>query len=435
MPSRRQLLRSSVLSLGTFCIAGCETTDQTRTSATTRTNTATASTTEDSPTQEPTTTEPEPQLRCEVTPQPESGWPFPERSAGRANYATTASGPTTKPTADWTVVAEKPDIGDVRFTRPVVTNDRVYVGRRIKVGPERPLPDEQYVDAYNRNTGKRVWRAAISGTPRTPFVTEDRLFVADDEVIYAFDVATGKQAWKHEPPGGVNSMILTADQLLIASERPNSADEVRAFTHDGDLVWHVTFPSRLAPQISSKVVWADGRAYVTTVEAVLVAIDTDDPAIAWTKNLQDGKDTAPSRLIATPCKIFASTDGVLYTIQRDGTQAWSHKAGIREIATDGRAIYGLSDDGYVRAVSMAGSQNWEQFYGKKKQQADGFFGDPAIDDTTLYAGTLDGKLIAAALEDGQPRWQLQNDWKGQARPALADKTLYTAWSRRLVALS
>lgn len=73
-------------------------------------------------------------LSADAVSLPETGLPLSSNSLGRDNYAPTASGPTGAPTARWEVTAEDVDEGDVRFTRPLVGDGRVYVGRGALVG-------------------------------------------------------------------------------------------------------------------------------------------------------------------------------------------------------------------------------------------------------------------------------------------------------------
>lgn len=139
-PSRRRLLRAGALSI--VGVAGCRSRGDapaTNEAPSTRTtDDADRSTTDDTdrPTTDDTTTDTDTEtsaaLDCGVGPLPDAGWPLPERSVGRTNYAPTASGPTDTPGSAWTVTAADPERGEVRFTRPTVADGRPAVeGSRV----------------------------------------------------------------------------------------------------------------------------------------------------------------------------------------------------------------------------------------------------------------------------------------------------------------
>ena len=364
-------------------------------------------------------------MRCGHGPLPESGWPLPDRSLGRTNYAPGATGPATKPTAVWTVRATDPDVGDVAFTRPVVADGRVFVGRQILVGPEQSLPDEHHVEAYDAETGDRIWRTSVSGRPHPPSIVGSTALIHDNQGLYALDAASGAQKWTSDRSLRVDSILPTVDGILVVANGEDTSNVgLVSLDSDGREKWRVQVPQ---PMIGSNLAWANHRAYLVTTDAKLVAFDTSEGTVAWMRDLQDGDDTAPARLVATPCAAFVTIDGVLYAVTRDGIQAWSTEAAGRELATDGELIYGFDSWGYLHAVAIAdGTQRWEQWH------TGGSFTDPTLGAETLFAGSLDGVLLAVSTADGSEQWAIKRDWDGVALPSLVDDTLYTTWGRHLV---
>ena len=431
--SRRQILRSSALSL--TVLGGCLTSSESPADNRQSTRVATQRTSTSDPTETLDTRRTQSSLRCGHGPLPENGWPLPEGSTGQANYAPAANGPTTKPTAEWTVTATVSEPGAVHFTRPIVVDGYIYVGRAVFPGASQLPPDTQYIRAYDAETGDKLWQAPVSGTPNTPAITENTVLIHDDRTVYALNTANGKEKWtfKPKPLGYVKSTLPTADGTLVAVNRSDTAftGEVLALDLDGQVKWRVSVPS----SVNSDLAWVGGMAYVVTRDAVLVAIDTDEEAVTWTRNLQDGDDTAPARLAVTPCAAFVTVDGVLYAVKRDGTLAWSVKTGGRELATDGDTIYSTDGSGYVRAFAVStGQQRWEQFYGiENSRKADGFDWDPAVDADTIYAGTIDGKLLGISTSDGNKRWTIERDGVHPIEVVVVDDTLYTAWGSHLIA--
>jgi hypothetical protein len=187
--ARRALLTASAAILGG--LAGCSSGPEPTPTATD----STAGTATPTPSSSPSATdEPDAALRCVAGAHPVDGWPLPDRSVGRTNYAPDADGPADEPTADWSVTVPEPEHGANDFTRPVVAGGRVIVGRAIEVGPERPSPDEHYLHAYDTTSGDEVWHATVAREPNAPAVHGDRVLVDDDSTLYSFDGATGELA-------------------------------------------------------------------------------------------------------------------------------------------------------------------------------------------------------------------------------------------------
>lgn len=425
-PSRRAVLRAGAASLA--LLAGCagsngdpETSPDSTRTTTRRTTTTGRPTT--------TTTDPAPELDCGVGTLPESGWPLPDRSVGRTNYAPDASGPTSAPETDWSVTVEDTDRGGVDLTRPVVADGALYVGRAIYPSPERQAPETQYVHAYDAETGDRLWRSEVPARPETIAVGADCVLVVSGGAVRALAPSDGAEQWTYHPDEGVDDVLPTPDGLLVLAGTRDDVDRLVALDDAGEEAWSVRLPGRA----SSDLAWADGRAYAGSPEAILAAVDTRNADVAWTRDLADGDDTAPISLVATPCGAFVTVDGALYGVARDGTEAWSVDVAGRSLATDGDAVYALDGRGYVRSFAAAdGEKRWKAFYGVENfRQTDGFASDPAFDGDTLYAGTLDGQVVAAAADGGDERWTVERDWNGSFGVTVVGDTLYVAGGRHL----
>lgn len=424
-PSRRRILELGALSM--TALGGCSGLGDPPPDGT-PTETPDGTETPD-PTATPTD-EVAPELVCGTGPLPDAGWPLSERSVGRTNYAPDGDGPTEKPSAEWSVTATAPEQGEVRFTRPIVADGRIYVGRNVAVGTSVPKPDKQYLQAYDAATGDRLWEYAIAGTPQSVATTDEAVLVADRSTLHAVESGGESARWTHEPDGGVDDVLPIPDGVLVASTRADSDDTVVALLSDGEVEWDVTVDAWL----DSSLGWTDGRAYLATNDAELVAIDTDEGEQLWTRNLHDREDRNPATLLVTPCAVFVAVDEALYAADRDGEVAWSVNKSFRDLATDGEYIYGVDGDGYARSLSIEdGEEDWEEFRGAVNERyTDGFFDGLAIDDETLYAGTLEDGLLAISTDSGDVRWVLERDLDGVS-VSVVDDTLYAAWGNRLLA--
>lgn len=424
-PSRRQLLRVGGLSLA--WLGGCSA-NNTPGNGDTPTPVGFGSPSSPEPTLAPGA---DTDLGCRSGPLPGSGWPYPAGSWGRTNYAPTARGPIDPPTVAWSALPTEPDNAHNRFTRPLVSDGRVFVGRRLAVPTHTEEPDEQGVIAYDATSGEERWRTWLPRPPGVTALIEGRLVVEDGTAVHALDPSDGTNRWTTETGDGVWALQPTPAGVLVVTHPGGPGQELVALGTDGAVRWR----QPMDELVTSTPAWAAGRAYLGGAGGRLLAVDTDEPAVAWSVNLQNGEDTAPTRVVATPCAVFVAIDKALYAVDHSGELVWSSSHGVRELATDGSTVYGVDGDGYVRAFGVAdGTLRWERFFGVEDDRyTDGFYEPPAIDGDTLFAGSLDGQLVALATETGRPRWTIERDWETNPRVSVADATLYAAWGRRLIA--
>ncbi|WP_276273135.1 PQQ-binding-like beta-propeller repeat protein [Haloarcula litorea] len=427
-PSRRQLLRSGALAVP--ALAGCGAVGDGPSDTATATDEAATDTVTATETATPTDAADPDALSCGPGPLPESGWPLPDGSVGGTNYAPGETGPTEAPDTVWDVRSPDREVA-VAFTRPVVADGVVYVAEVARPGASQPTPERQHVAAYDAADGRERWRTAVPGEPSVPRVAGDLVLVVDETTVRALDAADGRERWTRSPRGEPSAVRPTPDGVLVAVDGVNAPDALLALDRTGGTRWRVETPARAASRLS----WADGRAHYVTPSGSLVAVATDTGAVAWTRTLQDGEDTAPARVLATPCAAFATVDGTLYAVGRDGDRGWRADASVRRLATDGETVYGVGGRGDVAAFSVGGDRRWTAFHGREdRQYVDGFYDGPVVDGATLYAGSLDGTLRALSTADGSERWTVGDRWSGEPLPVLVDGTLYTAWGDHLAAL-
>lgn len=444
-PSRRQFLRTTALSLtgltGCSSISESSTTETTADTAESRdrpepataTMSATHETTEREQPTTDTATEHPPSFDCDSGAT--AGWGLPDGGTGRLNYAPEASGPTERPSTVWTASGGESSDGAVEFTRPVVADGRVYVGRGIYSYPSTRQPEAHHVDAYDAASGERVWRTQIRGLPQSPARASDYLLVptnprTTEARLYALDPATGKRAWTYLPDGALREALPTEDGILVSVE-----DDSGAYLHvvgtDGDRRSRVSIPRYHV----SHLTWCDGRAYLCSRNGTVVAIDTAAAELAWLQHVSDGDGPTTRTLAATPCAVVAAVEGALHVLSIDGTVVWSSESGVEYVATDGEAIYGFGGNNLGSGYALAdGMKTWAETDDRAHVQS--VFEPPAFDGQTLYTGEHDGALVAVSAADGERRWSLDatGGTYGSQKPVLVDDTLYIAWSNRLLAL-
>jgi outer membrane protein assembly factor BamB len=296
--------------------------------------------------------------------------------------------------------------------------------------------------AIDRSSGKPIWLydVAADGDARefhgNPVATNDRVFIPTDGGkighVYAFDRSTGDVAWKYAHQGNGNSGF-TSDVLL-------DGDRIVAVTVDERVVglnaasgaeqWR--FPiegKRRRVGISAAV--ANGRVFFGSSNGAVYAIDSRRGTQLWKRQLDAATSTAiavsgDAIIVGTEGKklyrLRASDGAVLSTLQVDVVPEDTP-------ATSTRGIYVLSEkevmlvnpnvtrvlwraesksrwssprprlwrnwvvvgdrDGAVYALDEGtGSVVWSQ---KVHDQPIRGIGS---DESTLYVGTIDGKVIA-----------------------------------------
>lgn len=195
---------------------------------------------------------------------------------------------------------------------------------------------------------------------------------------------------------------------------------VSAFSaSSGKRIWRVS----LAPQnekgdegFGGGLASGDGRIFVTTGFGIAVALNADNGAVEWTRNIGVPLRSSPT---ATDGKLFfVSTESKLYCLSTvDGVELWTFR-GLPETAkllsnvspaVDGDKLVVAYPSGEIITFNISAKRPaWvETLLRTRSGSSLGSLSDPArpvIDRGVVFAVGNSGRMIATALKSGERLW-------------------------------
>lgn len=310
------------------------------------------------------------------------------------------------------------------------------------------------------------WRTSIGeGSSRhkrivaTPVVKDGRIYVVDaGQTVSAYDVERGSRIWRHELDSGNrrdatavgNGLAIAGDKLIVTS----GYGFVSAHNlSDGAQVWRQQMESPLS---SSPVILGD-RAYLTSTNNELYAIDLATGGVIWT----DQAIAETARILSSPSPAvtpdllvapFSSGELIAY-IPANGRRLWQDTlttqgrftplSAINDIAgrpsiEDG-VVYAASYSGVVTAIdARSGQRIWNILFGSRQ--------GPVIAGPYLFVVGVDGQVACLNKIDGKVIWvrdlpafrnqsskQNRIVWSGPL--VVSDRVIVTSSEGELVALS
>jgi outer membrane protein assembly factor BamB len=189
-----------------------------------------------------------------------------------------------------------------------------------------------------------------------------------------------------------------------------------------------------------------GRLYAATGFGTVVAIDTGNGAVAWSKRVGEPIRSAPT---AAGGKIyFVSAGNILYALNADdGEQLWTSR-GLPQSATllsnvspavSGGVVVAPFPAGDVAAFEVgSGKATWRDSLARTTEtMASAVLGDPArpvIDRGVVFAVSHGGKMIAVSESSGERLWT--RNLASTQMPWVAGDTVYVIdLAGKLIALS
>ncbi len=261
------------------------------------------------------------------------------------------------------------------------------------------------------DTGRVVWQVPIgegqgfrSRLTASPLVADGRVFTMDAAAnVDAFDLRTGRLLWhvatrpKKVSSSNVGGGITTADGVVYAVTGLADALAIDAAT--GRIRWRITtvVPARSAPTVAS------GKLYFGTIDQRLFAADITTGKPLWTYQAQTSFDTLlgqPAPAVAGDIVVAGFGSGeiaVLNTV--DGSVVWTDVLG-----------------GLTAASPLAFAS---------------IFGEPVVDNDTVYAISADGLITATDLRTGRRIWE--RPVGGVQSPVVTGEWIFILTSNQTVA--
>jgi outer membrane protein assembly factor BamB len=301
----------------------------------------------------------------------------------------------------WSFPAE--DKGNI-LSRPAVSDDCVYITAAMNGGGG----DSRWGIVYclDRATGQKRWSFTDERRLRpvqcAPYLAAGQVYfgagLADspDGGLYCLDAATGVKQWEFRARSPIASDVAIADGRVFFCAATEGIGCLNADT--GKQVWQLDW---VRPDSSPTVAGGYLYAGVTTDrQHELLCLD---PAIG--RPLWRASFDLPVRVIT------ACSGEVVLAGLRNGTltQSADQPAGA-----------------VVCLEARTGRQLW------RYEVSDGVFGQPAVNETSVYVASRDGQCYALDLGEGRLRWTCRVGSAVVAAAALAGSHLLVASSDGLI---
>ena len=281
------------------------------------------------------------------------------------------------------------------YSGPIVAGDRVFT-------TETKDKKFEVVTAFDRKTGKELWRAEWEGAITVPFFAKsngdwiratpacdgESLFVAGmRDVLVCLDAQTGKERWrvdfvkKLETPapdfGFVCSPLVDGEFVYVQA----GASFVQLNKRTGELVWRTladkggmwgsVFSSPMFAELGGK------RQLVVQTREKLAGVDPADGRVLWEQPVEAFRGMNILTPVAYKDTLFTSTYGGktigFKVAQADGkftvTEAWRHKSQgymSTPVIIDGVAYHHLKSQRMMAIEVDTGRELWtsDQSFGK-----------------------------------------------------------------------
>ena len=238
------------------------------------------------------------------------------------------------------------------YSGPIVGADRVFT-------TETKDKKFEIVTAFDRSTGKQLWRAQWEGAISVPFFAKsngdwirstpaldgDRLYVAGmRDVLVCLDARDGKEVWRKDfvkelktplPDFGfVCSPLIDGDAVYVQA----AAGFVRLNKHTGEVVWRTLADKggMWGSAFSSPIIatLAGQRQLLVQTRDQLAGVNLADGKVLWSQPVEAFRGMNILTPVAHNDTLFTSSYGGktigFKVAQADGTfkvtQSWTHKA-------------------------------------------------------------------------------------------------------------
>ena len=297
-------------------------------------------------------------------------------------------------------------------TAPTVVNGVVFVGSA-----------DGMVYALDAADGSEQWSfTAGDAVKSTPTVADGNVYVgSNDNHIYALDAKTGTELWSHDTGAPVERSPAVADGLVYVGTRSDGEMQLYALdATSGTTVWVAEVPTHPFGETVISVI--RGQVYVPAKGlSGYQTLDARTGQPVWTTNFSGHVEAAPTVLDGV---VYAPAVNQAYALaESTGDVIWSHDT-ERFPARDFPAlvvegIYYHSPDEETHALD---AQTGETIWTYRRPSF--LSAAPVVSDSTFFAATEAGDIIALEAQTGAQLWTTQADGMGLQALTVANGVLF-----------
>jgi outer membrane protein assembly factor BamB len=185
---------------------------------------------------------------------------------------------------------------------------------------------DSYLIAFDRQTGKELWRSSREELPSwaTPLVHSEAqaptIVTNSPRFIRGHDLATGRERWRLEDPKGevkMSTPVAAGELAIVTGGYPPAGRPVYAIrVRDGSLAWRL---ERGSPYTTTPLVY-DGLLYILTDNGILSAYQVTDGARVYQQRLARDAGSFSASPVAADGRVYlASEDGQIYVVRAGRT--------------------------------------------------------------------------------------------------------------------
>ncbi|MGB2963097.1 MAG: serine/threonine-protein kinase [Anaerolineales bacterium] len=260
-------------------------------------------------------------------------------------------------------------------SKPAIHENKLYFGST-----------DQHIHAISCRNGKKVWVQGTDGAIySSPAIAEGHLFIgSDDEYLHVLNIMAGREAWTANLGSRVRSSpIVVSDTVYIGSDN----GEIQSYDFSGNIKWRAAAKR----SVTASPHYYDNVIYITSLDAILYAIDAKSGWVIWRYRMENGSICTPT---TNENHVYVgATDNKFYCINiKSSKKVWSFDTDNQINSSPffyKGAIYFCNIDGMVYSLhAVSGRLRW-------KYQTEGqITGSPIIIDNVLYIGSSDNKVYA-----------------------------------------
>ena len=265
------------------------------------------------------------------------------------------------------------------------------------------------VRALEPETGEITWEFRTGDIiTSSPVVHNGILYLgAWDNVQYALDAATGEVIWTYEATDKVSSQSPVADGIIAVADKGGRIHLLDARTGQNRLVYRTPRSTNAAPVIAHDHVYfaAGGRIYAIDAKAKEVPGQYQFKQV-WAQFWLWQVPGVPRP---------AAQQGGLWRFSPDGADSTI----VASPAVTDTSLYVGDLNGLLYAVNpVSGEEQW------RFEAAGGIYASPLVVGDTVYIATQKGSVYAVDGQSGEELWQLTLDAGVNEPMAFADGVLY-----------